>query len=102
MGSVATSEYAKVFAKMFPKEMQKKVEQAIHTQIGIPYGSRSKMAEFKKSKFTIDEFNTLNTVEEQAKKDGTLTRAVHDFWEKVAKKLECTYETNFTELTKGA
>lgn len=102
MGSVATSEYAKAYTKMFPKEVQKKVEQAIHTQIGIPYGSRTKMAEFEKSKFTTSEFTTLNTVEEQAKKDGTLARVIHDFWVKVAKKLECTYETNFTELTKGA
>lgn len=102
MGSVATSEYAKEYAKMFPKEMQKKVEQAIHTQIGIPYGSRSKIAEFEKSKFTIDEFNTLNTVEGQAKKDGTLAKVIHNFWEKVSKKLECSYETNYTELTKGA
>ena len=40
MGSIATSEYAKEYAKMFPKEIQKKIEQALHTQIGIPYGSR--------------------------------------------------------------
>lgn len=102
MGSVATSEYAKEFAKMFPKEIQKKVEHALHKQIGIPYGSRSKIAEFEKSKFTMDEFNTLNSIEEQAKKDGTLAKVVHNFWEKVAKKLECSYDTNFTELTKGA
>ncbi len=100
MGSIATSEYAKEYAKMFPKKMQKKVEQALHTQIGTPYGSRSKISEFEKSKLTIDEFNTLNTVEEQVKKDGTLARIIHDFWGKVAKKLECTYETNFTDLTR--
>ena len=87
---------------MFPKEIQKKVEHALHKQIGIPYGSRSKIAEFEKSKFTMDEFNTLNSIEEQAKKDGTLAKVVHNFWEKVAKKLECSYDTNFTELTKGA
>lgn len=102
MGSVATSEYAKEFAKMFPKEIQKKVEQALHTQIGVPYGSRSKIAEFEKSKLTTSEFIILSKVEEQAKQDGTLAKVIHDFWGKVAKKLECTYKTNFADLTKGA
>lgn len=101
MGSIATSEYAKEYAKMFPKEIQKKVEQLVHKQIGISYGSRGKIAELKKSNFTTDEFETLRSVEMQAIQDGTLAKTVHNFWEKVAKKLECCYETNYTELTKG-
>ena len=37
-------------------------------------------------------------VEEQAKQDGTLARVIHNFWKNVAKKLNCTYETNYTYL----
>ncbi len=102
MGSIATSEYAKEYAKMFPKEIQKKVEQSLHAQIGIPYGSRSKIAEFEKSKLTMDEFNTMYSVDTKAKQDGTLAKVINNFWEKIAKKLDCTYETNFADLTKGA
>lgn len=98
MGSIATSEYAKDYAKMFPKEVQKKAEQGLHTKIGIPYGSRSKIAEFNKTKLTINEFNTIGTVEAKAKQDGTLARIIHNFWEKTAKKLNCKYETDYSTL----
>lgn len=98
MGSIATSEYAKDYAKMFPREVQEKVEQGLHAKIGMPYGSRSKIAEFNKTKLTINEFNTIDTVEAKAKQDGTLAKVIHNFWEKVAKKLNCTYETNYSSL----
>lgn len=97
-GNIATSEYAKEYAKMFPKEVQKKAEQGLHAKIGIPYGSRSKIAEFDKTKLTINEFNTINAVEAKAKQDGTLARVIHNFWEKVANKLNCKYETNYSSL----
>lgn len=99
-GSLATSEFAKEYAKMFPKEIQNKVEQSLHKQIGIPYANKSKIAELKKSKLTVDEVNTINSVNSRLAKDGTLSKNVHAIWKNIAKKLGCTYETNYAEFIK--
>lgn len=100
MGSIATSQYAKEYAKMFPQEIQKKAEQALHAKIGVSYGDISKIEEFKKTKFTQDEIEILNAVERQLTADGTFAKNINNFWKKFAEKLDCIYETNYTNFVK--
>lgn len=98
-GTLATERYAKGYADLFPKDLQKMVDEAIHVQIGIPYGNTGKIkAHYKRNGIPRKEYISIQKVENQVYTDGSLFRMIHDFWKKTAKTLNCEYTTNFSGL----
>ena len=96
-GSMATEKYSKDFAKLFPKELQARVEQGIHKN-AYPYGNAKLTKAFERNPYTKEEFTQISEVEKGLYLDGSLHKMIHEFWENFAKKLDCTYKTNFSNL----
>ena len=78
--------------------MQEKMEQALHVKIGAPYGSKKKIDKF--IPFSISELNKMIFVECRALMDGTFAKTIHNFLKKTSGKLNCIYETNFSNVMK--
>ena len=97
-GNFVTSEYGKLYGKMFPKNLQKKMECALHSHIGYPYASNSKI--IKIQDFSFEECMKVESIISQMKEDGTFQRLISNFWENISKKINCIYETNFSDLKK--
>ena len=101
-GQLATKEFAKKYSQAFPKEVQEKMEQTLHSMIGLPYGNYKKIEAINNNDLTFEECLAVGSYERHIRNNGKAAQITNDFWEKISKKLNCIYKTNFSNLKKTA
>lgn len=99
-GQLATKEFAKKYSQAFPKEVQEKLEQTLHADIGLYYGNHKKIKAINNNNFTFEECMRVSSTERHIRRNGKAAQITNDFWEKISEKLNCIYETNFSNLKK--
>lgn len=97
-GSLATESYAKKYASLFPENLRKKMETGIHFEVKSPYGSSSKIKYYNEAPPTEEEKKLAKKSIALKIKDGSFSKAIHEFWQDIASKINCKYETNFSDL----
>lgn len=97
-GSLATESYAKKYASLFPENLRKKMETGIHFEVKSPYGSSSKIKYYNGAPTTQEEQKQAKESLIPQIKDGSFNKMVHEFWQDIAPKINCKYETNFSDF----
>ncbi len=97
-GSYATERYSKDMAKLYPIDMQARIEQGLHKKC-FPFGDRKMIKALEKNPYTKEEAIKISNIFKKLKLEGSMQKMIHDFWKNFAPKVDCTYKTNFSNLT---
>lgn len=101
-GSIAVSEYAKMWSKLFPKDLQKSVEVLIHSNLDNELLADRKLAYLGKmvqSNQELMECIKFKTFEVLSDSDAPI-KAIDNFWKNNSKRLGYKYSTDFSNLNK--
>lgn len=101
-GSIAVSEYAKMWSKLFPKDLQKAVEVLIHSNLDNELLADRKLAHLGKiiqSNQELVDCIKWKTYEILGNSDTSI-KAIDNFWKNNSKRLRYKYSTNFSNLDK--
>ena len=98
-GTHATEKYSKDYAKLYPKEIRPMVEQFMHYRIGLPYGNKKMIDSFREKGVSTVQLFEIAKCEKAILNDRSLHKMIHNFWKDIASKLNCKYETTFSNLT---
>lgn len=101
-GSIAVSEYAKMWSRLFPKDLQKPVEGLMHSSLDNELLADRKLARFGKLVQSNPELLDLIKVKtyEVLGNSDTPIIAIDNFWKNNSKRLGYKYSTNFSNLNK--
>lgn len=101
-GSIAVSEYAKMWSTLFPKDLQKVVEVLIHSNLDNELLVDRKLAHLGKivqSNQELMDCIKFKTYEVLGNSD-TPIKAIDSFWRNNSKRLGYKYSTDFSNLNK--
>lgn len=99
-GSIAVSEYAKMWSKLFPNDLQKAVEVLIHSNLDNELLADRKLAHLGKmiqSNQELMDCIKFKTYEVLGNSD-TPIKAIDNFWKTNSKRLGYKYSTDFSNL----
>lgn len=97
-GTHATEKYSKNYAKLYPRKIRPMVEQFMHYRIGLPFGNKKMIDSFREKGVSTAQLYEIAKCEKVIMNNNSLHKMIHNFWKDIASKLNCKYETSFSNL----